>query len=163
MIARETTAHGNGWAATLADDIDSAQTRVTMTALSMLPPRIVQADDISRLWLALIHAAERGIEVTIALPAPSEAHPATLRNHTTALTLRAARIGAVLVPPARLLHAKTTTIDAAIAWIGSGNITAAAAHHNRELYLRTTDPRTVAEAMGWQRQQLAEGEPAWPK
>ena len=39
-----------------------------------------------------------------------------------------------------LLHAKTLSIDESIAWVGSGNWTAAASAHNREAYIRCHSP-----------------------
>jgi phosphatidylserine/phosphatidylglycerophosphate/cardiolipin synthase-like enzyme len=161
MTNARPTIHSDDWASRIAADITTAQTRVIMTALSMLPPRVTSSDALSALWLALIRAAERKIAVTIIMPMPSEAHPATARNHTTAMALRAAGIITSLVPAQRLLHAKTATIDAAIAWVGSGNLTAAAAHHNREIYMRTDDPRSVAEVYGFQLRQLADGVTTW--
>jgi phosphatidylserine/phosphatidylglycerophosphate/cardiolipin synthase-like enzyme len=39
------------------------------------------------------------------------------------------------VPQPNLLHAKSLVVDGLIVWAGSGNMTAAAAHHNHELYI----------------------------
>ncbi len=136
--------HGSTWAAKQADDIAAAQHSITMTAISALPPTRNARGVWPAWWAALTDAARRGVDVQMILPAPSRAHPATRANARTAERLAAAGVRPVLVPGPRLLHAKTALIDDAIVWCGSGNYTAAAAHHNYEAYTRTTDPQMVA-------------------
>lgn len=137
--------HTAGWPTALADDVSHCTVALSLSALSFLPPRAQRFDPFTRLWLAIDAAARRGVILTVAMPAPTLAHPATLRNDSAAATLRS--IGAVvsLVPPTNLLHAKSVIIDHAIAWVGSGNFTAAAAHHNRECWLRTDDAQVAAD------------------
>lgn len=137
------------WALHLALDISAAQRSVIMTALSLLPPRTLKPDDFSGVWLALAAAVRRGVAVQMALPSPTVAHPATLRNDAAAAALRDIGAVPIMVPPINLLHAKTVSIDSRIAWVGSGNFTAAAAHHNRECWSRTHEPSAVAELAGF--------------
>lgn len=152
-----TTAHSAGWAAAMAHDIAAAELSVTITALSMLPPRHDNATDWATWWRALTAAAARGARINVALPTPHIAHPATLRNAAAAAALRDIGAAAVLLPATNLLHAKSALIDANIAWVGSGNMTAAAAHHNIEIYIRTTDHRTALQLEGLQRQIIHAG------
>lgn len=156
-----TTTHHATWARDLAADINNATRAIIMTALSMLPPRTIKTDDMSRFWLALAAATSRGVAIQVALPQPSLAHPATLRNEAAARDLAGIGAACILVPPQSLLHAKTIVIDATIAWVGSGNFTAAAVAHNRECYLRTTDERAVAELAGFHAQTFNAGK-VWP-
>lgn len=154
-----TTIHAASWARDLATDIRAAKSTIVATALSLLPPRTIKPDDFSRLWLALADAATRGVGVTFILPAPTISHPATQRNESAAFALRSLGAAGVLVPPTRLLHAKTVLIDDAVAWLGSGNWTAAAAHHNREIYARTTDPIALLDIKAFHVQQLHDALP----
>jgi phosphatidylserine/phosphatidylglycerophosphate/cardiolipin synthase-like enzyme len=137
------------WPLELARDFDAANRSIIMTALSFLPPRTIKNEMFSKLWLAIATASRRGVAVQVALPAPTVAHPATLRNEAAARDLAAIGATTVLVPATNLLHAKTVCIDARLAWVGSGNYTAAAAHHNRECWMRTTDERAVASLAGF--------------
>lgn len=155
-----TTTHHANWAVDLADDISKAQRSIIITALSFLPPRVLKLDPMTRYWLALADAAKRGVAIQVALPAPHVSHPATLRNDAAVGELRKLGAVAVLVPPANLLHAKTICIDSLIAWVGSGNMTTAAASHNRECYLRTDDARAVAELAGFHARCFADGKDA---
>jgi phosphatidylserine/phosphatidylglycerophosphate/cardiolipin synthase-like enzyme len=137
----------------MTHDINSAADAITMTALSLLPPRQIKNDDITRWWLALCDATARNVAVQVILAEPNIAHPATLRNATAADALATIGVQVALIPTTRLLHAKTAVIDNLVAWVGSGNFTAAAAHHNRELYLRVKNEITAIEVRGWQMQQ----------
>lgn len=74
--------------------------------------------------------------MTLILPVPSKTHPATLSNITTGKTAANNGIRTEFMPQNRLLHAKTLVIDGLICWVGSGNMTAAAAGHNHEIYSR---------------------------
>lgn len=147
------------WSPPMAADVDIARHAITITALSLLPPRTLKNELFSRWWLSLASASRRNVAITVALPAPCVAHPATLRNIAAAADL--ANIGAacVLIPPANLLHAKTMRIDDAIAWVGSGNMTAAAHHHNRECWMRTDDKRAVEELAAFQAWCIDAGSP----
>lgn len=144
-----TTTHTRTWCADMTADIAVAERTIIATALSLLPPRTIRLDDFTRWWLALADAAARGVAIQVALPAPHISHPATLRNDTAAAELRKIGATAILVPVTNLLHAKTICLDSRVAWVGSGNLTAAAAHHNRECYMRTVEPRAVAELAGF--------------
>jgi phosphatidylserine/phosphatidylglycerophosphate/cardiolipin synthase-like enzyme len=95
------------------------------------------------LWRAFADAAARGLSITLLLPPPTKQHPATHNNIRAANALKQIGIKTIFVSGPRLLHMKTATIDATVAWIGSPNLTAAACAHNLELMLRTTDPATV--------------------
>jgi phosphatidylserine/phosphatidylglycerophosphate/cardiolipin synthase-like enzyme len=128
--------HGADWAAAMRAECDHAQTSILITALSVLPPGRDASGPWPELYAAWKTAAQRGIKVRVWLPAPSAAHPATRQNHTSAIKMAAAGLFPHLVPGAKLLHAKTCTIDCKSVWIGSGNFTCAAAHHNHEAYLR---------------------------
>jgi phosphatidylserine/phosphatidylglycerophosphate/cardiolipin synthase-like enzyme len=134
------------WAMRLRDDIFSAKQRIIISALSCHPPRKNSDHPLALLWAALEHAARRGVDVHMLLPAPSQAHPATRLNLLAAEKLNQIGVKTTLLPPGRLLHAKTVAIDAAIAWVGSGNWTAAAAAHNYEAYARI-EGQIMAEAL----------------
>jgi phosphatidylserine/phosphatidylglycerophosphate/cardiolipin synthase-like enzyme len=134
----ETTIYCREWARSMALDMHGATSSITLTALSYLPPRTLGLDEWSAWQIALDAARHRAILVVIMLPAPSTAHPATLRNQYAADIMRKMGATVALIPATNLLHAKTCLIDGRIAWVGSGNLTAAAAHHNRETYIRTT-------------------------
>lgn len=124
------------WAGRMAEDFEAASASITLSALSALPPRGSADTPNARLWSALRAAAARGVLVRLYLAAPMRAHPATAQNGTTARALQEQGITCRLIPPPKLLHAKTSTIDERIVWIGSGNFTSAAAHHNHEAWCR---------------------------
>lgn len=128
------------WAAPLAADIAAARSEVLITSLSLQPRRAATDHPITRLWSALAAAADAGALVTFILPTPHRAHPATQFNHAAARDLFEIGVRALFAPPANLLHAKTCAIDNRIAWVGSGNWTAAASAHNREAYIRAESP-----------------------
>jgi phosphatidylserine/phosphatidylglycerophosphate/cardiolipin synthase-like enzyme len=71
--------------------------------------------------------------------------PATRGNYGAGRACTAAGIHIHYVTGNRLLHAKTCIIDKHAIWIGSGNFTAAAAHHNHEAYLRADCAKIAAE------------------
>lgn len=132
--------HGEGWANHMAIECGNAQKTIHVSALSMHPPTPNGQGDWPELWRAWCIAAMRGVAVNIWLPAPSPIYPAT-KNNTGAgskITLNGMHIH--YVTGNRLLHAKTCVIDESSIWIGSGNFTAAAAHHNYEAYLRADCP-----------------------
>lgn len=124
------------WAQEMSSDIENAHASIVMSSLSFLPPRGTNCTSFGALWLALCAAALRGVKVDLFLPVPSNTHPATLQNITSANRAKCAGIDTNFVKLPRLLHAKSTVIDSLVCWIGSGNLTAAAANHNHEIYCR---------------------------
>lgn len=136
--------HTAAWMAALTNDIYHAKRSVRITALSINPPRDHQGSPLAMFWHALSVQKRDGIQVEIITQAPSKNHPATLWNQNAAQYAAFLGIPFTFHPMPRLLHAKTVLIDEQIAWIGSGNFTAAAASHNEEAYLRTDDPATAA-------------------
>jgi len=143
MTTSSITIHDR-WAEALTADIAAAHESITISALSMLPPRHITEAPLSRLWEALRAAAAREVEVTIYLAEPTAIHRATLQNGTTGLIAHRAGMTTHFVPQPQLLHAKTAIIDRLICWVGSGNFTAAAAHYNHELYCRFSNTEIAA-------------------
>lgn len=137
------------WAADIAADVAASRRKILLTALSCLPPRPTQTGDLRTLFAALAAAARRGVSVAVTLPAPTRTHPATARNYTAQQWFEANGIPCALLPLPGLLHAKTCQIDESILWVGSGNLTQAAATYNREAWIRTTHPATVAAYLGF--------------
>ena len=137
--------HGAGWAGALAAESNLAMDSIHASALSLAPPTPKATGDWPLLWRAWIAAAERGVAVQIYLPSPTQIHPATKGNIGAMRALIAAGISVHMVQGNNLLHAKTCVIDAHSVWIGSGNFTAAAAHHNFEAYLRADCPKIARE------------------
>jgi phosphatidylserine/phosphatidylglycerophosphate/cardiolipin synthase-like enzyme len=134
-----TTYHADMWAQSMSVDIDAASRSVFITALSMLVPAHVPDCGVGLIYRALQRASARHIRVDVRLAAPSRFAPASQSNILSAKRLAADGINVQLVPGARLLHAKTCTIDGSIVWIGSGNFTQQAAISNFEAYLRTVN------------------------
>lgn len=141
------TLHLTHWAAAMAADCNAAQSDIALSALSLLPPRTNSPGEWPTLWQALIAAAARGVRVTLYLAKPSPINLATTRNHGTAATANAHGIACRLIPGPHLLHCKSLTIDSRIVWIGSGNFTSAAAHHNHEAYIRAARPDFAAAVL----------------
>lgn len=137
--------HGNGWAEHMAEACSMAQKTIHVSALSMLPPGPNATGDWPELWRAWCAAARRGVQVHIWLPSPTSIHPATKGNTGAGRQIIAAGMHIHYVQPPGLLHAKTCVIDAASVWIGSGNFTAAAAHHNHEAYLQARCPKIARQ------------------
>lgn len=139
MIAN-TELHLSAWAATLTAECRQAQQSIIISALSCLPPRTKTPGQWPDLWQSWVDAAARGIAVTLYLPLPTNHHGATVQNLQVATD--AARVGIVcrLIKGPQLLHCKSVVIDRYAVWIGSGNFTAAACHHNHEAYIRTDCP-----------------------
>jgi phosphatidylserine/phosphatidylglycerophosphate/cardiolipin synthase-like enzyme len=144
-----TTTHTKTWAKDMAYDIEQAKRAILMTSLSLFPTRTLKLDTFSRWWLALADAVKRGVALQIALPAPHIAYQATMRNDIAAAMIREIGGTAIMIPATNLLHAKTCLIDASVAWVGSGNMTPAAMHDNRECYIRTNDTHAVADLAGF--------------
>lgn len=140
---QNTTLHTD-WARPLATDIAAARASVLLTSLSLQPRRRDGEHPISLLWSAMETAARAGARVLFILPAPSRVHPATAFNLSAAADLHAIGVLSAFAPAANLLHAKTASIDGLIAWVGSGNWTAAASAHNREAYIRAECPALAA-------------------
>jgi len=136
--------HAAAWASRLASDIDAANNRISISALSFLHPTTTARGPWPDLYRALVTARARGLPVEMFLAAPQAAHPATRQNATTAAHAHARDILVHLIPGPRLLHAKCCVIDYSITWIGSGNLTAAACGPNHELYVRI-DSQPIAE------------------
>lgn len=137
--------HGAGWAAALRADCDLASRSLHLSALSMLPPGANASGPWPDLWRAWIAAAKRGVDVHLWLPAPMTHNPATRGNFGAGSACTEQGIFIHYATGNRLLHAKSCVVDAHIVWIGSGNFTAAAAHHNHEAYLRADSPKIAAE------------------
>jgi len=156
MTTENTTLHFE-WAAPMATDIDRAMTSICISSLSLHPPRASRASNIGRLWDSLEAATGRGLSLAFFMPQSSKAHPATAFNESAAARLHA--IGATVhtLPSAYLLHAKTVSIDDAIAWVGSGNWTAAGSTHNREAYLRAESSRIAARLRNHWYEELKKG------
>lgn len=131
------------WATPMARDIAAASDQITITSLSLHPPKTDDARPIGQLWTALKAASIRRIKVRFILPATSKSHPATAQNFTAAARLESIGVQCQFIQPSNLLHAKTVTIDDKIAWIGSGNWTAAATGHNFEMYARIECEKTA--------------------
>lgn len=124
------------WALEIAADCENSQLEIMVSSLSMQPPRRPAQTPLGRLWQAWTDAAARGVQVNFFLAAPSKIHPATAQNATAAALAFKAGMQTRYIPQPNLLHAKSVIIDDLICWIGSGNMTAAAAHHNHEIYVR---------------------------
>jgi len=137
--------HGEGWAEHMAEQCALARKSIHISALSMLPPGQNATGDWPELWRAWCAAARRGVRVDIWLPSPTGIHPATKGNIGAGRAIVAAGLGIHFVQGNKLLHAKTVVIDAASVWIGSGNFTAAAAHHNYEAYLQARCPKIARQ------------------
>ena len=138
-----TTLHFD-WALPLVADLDAAASSVWVSSLSLHPPRVSRATNIGHLWTAIESAASRGLAVHFVLPRTNKSHPATAFNTAAGDRLHAIGAHVHTLNPARLLHAKTVSIDDALAWVGSGNWTAAASAHNREAYIRAASPQLAA-------------------
>lgn len=134
------TYHGEDWAQAMADDCKAAKLTLHMTALSCQPPRTKTPGEWPELYQTWLDAVSRGLSVEIWLPTASPSHPATRFNLESARRMIADGINAHIIPVRNLLHAKTCIIDSKISYVGSGNFTAAAAHHNHEAYIRTECP-----------------------
>lgn len=133
----------------LTKAIREAETRVSLTALSFLPPRREKSDDFGDLFRAIRAGIKKGVEVRIIMPGSHIANPATLGNTRTGNHLLEEGCTVVLRKSPYLLHAKTAVIDHKSAWVGSGNFTAAAAHFNRECWLETDDQKCVADLLSY--------------
>lgn len=136
VIASNLEYYGANWAYALRLECDQASRSLHISALSLLQPTPNGTGAWPDLWRAWKQAAARGVKVNIWLPAPMPHAPATRGNHGAGRACAEAGIQPHFVTGNRLLHAKTCVIDARSVWIGSGNFTAAAAHHNHEAYLR---------------------------
>lgn len=132
------------WAHEIAADCNAARSEITISSLSLSPPRAPSLAPMSALWRSWADAAARGVKVLIVLAAPCKIHPATAYNSGAAERAHAAGLAVRFVPQPRLLHAKSVLVDGRICWVGSGNMTTAAATHNHELYIRFESPEIAA-------------------
>jgi phosphatidylserine/phosphatidylglycerophosphate/cardiolipin synthase-like enzyme len=139
--------HLTGWAAPMKADVDAARWHIAMSAISIQPPRSKTPGDWPRLWAALCAAAARGVTVDLYVPRPTPQHPATRFNSYTASEAAAAGIHCHLIRGPRLLHCKSLVVDGRFVWIGSGNFTSAACHHNIEAYTRSDRPDFAAQVL----------------
>ncbi len=124
------------WAEEMRADCEKATHSILISSLSLAPPRHPSQTPFGRLWQSWADAAARNVQVTFFLASPTKVHPATAQNATAGALAFKAGIRVRFVPQPNLLHAKSAVIDEHIVWIGSGNMTAAAAHHNHEIYIR---------------------------
>jgi phosphatidylserine/phosphatidylglycerophosphate/cardiolipin synthase-like enzyme len=129
------TMHEN-WAEPLATDCSAARERIQISALSFSPPRKPSLTPFGLLWREWCNAVDRGLKVDIVIAAQVAHNAATLSNNSSAGFAAEQGITTRFVPPDRLMHAKSIVIDGRIIWIGSGNMTASAAHKNHEIYCR---------------------------
>lgn len=144
IIEQNLRYYGAEWAEVMADECRAASESIHVSALSLHPPTIHGSGAWPRLWKTWIEVAKKGIPINFWLPAPTKIHPATRNNTVSGAAIVANGMFVHYVTGNRLLHAKTCIIDAKSVWIGSGNFTAAASHHNHEAYLRADCP-AIAE------------------
>lgn len=150
--------HSAGWAERMAHDFDNARSLIECTALSFQAARKPALTGHPRLWQALCDAASRNVCVAITIPAATPSHPATAYNNAFAYQANQRGIVVHQIPMPRLLHAKTAIIDCEISWVGSGNFTAAAASHNFEAWIRTTDHQTARDLIAFRRSLTSKGD-----
>jgi len=150
------------WLPALCADIAAAKRAITLTSLRLDTPHGAAPSQISDLWAVLTDRAAAGLQVTVCLPSPAADSAATARNVSTARALHSHGIRCALLPRPGLLHAKSALLDDGLAWLGSANLTFAAARWNLELMLRTTDPPIVAQLASWLRAMRASPPPAAP-
>jgi len=143
------TVHTASWATQLTADLNAARATIRASALSILAPTPHMHGPWPVLWRAILAAPDRGISVRLAIPRPTKIHPATLWNHKAALQLQNAGVTVLWCDAPRLVHAKAWAIDCEILWCGSGNLTAAACHHNREAWLRAFSPGQATFLHHW--------------
>lgn len=124
------------WIKQMRADVENAAVIITLSALSVHPPKPDQITPFSAFMHALASARKRGVQVRAWATAPHASHPAAALNEAARRWFLAHGMEFRLVSGGRLLHAKTLTVDGQIGWVGSGNFTAAAAHSNHEAYLR---------------------------
>jgi phosphatidylserine/phosphatidylglycerophosphate/cardiolipin synthase-like enzyme len=138
MIIENAAYYDTNWADAMRLDVCDAKRAIMLTALSLHVPRSFNPQGWPGLWWALCDAVDRDVAVDVYLPAPMEHNPATQGNHTAGRLIEDSGMHIHYIVGNRLLHAKTLCIDGRVLWVGSGNFTAAAAHHNHEAYLRCT-------------------------
>jgi len=126
----------DNWAEPLAVDCSKATQRIQISALSFIPPRKPVLTPWGILWREWVNAVQRGVLVDIVLAAQVQHNAATLNNNSSAAYAAGFNITTRFVSGERLMHAKSIIIDNRIVWLGSGNMTASAAHLNHEIYCR---------------------------
>ena len=137
--------HGEGWAEHMATECDKAAKSIHISALSLLPPGPNSTGSWPDLWRSWCASARRGVRVDFWLPATNPIYPATSGNRKAGSTIQLNGMYIHYITGNRLLHAKTCVIDEQQIWIGSGNFTAAAAHHNYEAYLCADCPEIAKQ------------------
>jgi phosphatidylserine/phosphatidylglycerophosphate/cardiolipin synthase-like enzyme len=144
-----TSLHLQEWSRAMLNDIREARHTITIAAHSFLVPIGTARTSWLDTWETLIQKSAAGIYVSIYLPAPLLSHPATLNNVHAATKAHRNQIRCTLLKPPNVLHAKFAIIDNHVTWIGSGNMTSAAHHHNREVWLRCDNTAIAAELQAW--------------
>lgn len=143
------TVHTTAWAQQLAADVAAARQTINVAVLSLLTPTPRMVGPWPHLWRQLLTAPGRGVRLRLAMPRPTRVHPATHWNAKSAEPLQAAGAQILWCDAPRLVHAKCWAIDSHILWIGSGNCTAAACHHNRECWVRAWSPGQATFLHHW--------------
>lgn len=145
-----TSIHFAGWLDSICRDVIQAQHSIYLSALSLQPPPNTSTSPLFRFWAELETKAAAGLDVRLYIAAPAKQTPAAAYNGHAAEAAHERGIHAHLCPLPCLLHAKTVSIDRSIAWVGSGNFTAAAAAHNREAWIKTDHPPIAIDLANWQ-------------
>lgn len=128
--------------ATLLSAIRSAGTRIEVTAAYFAPTHQEQR--------ALIHAARRGVQVRLLLPAHSDSFPALAvqRSHYAALLRGGVKI---FEREDGILHSKTVVMDGVWSFVGSSNF-----DHRSILFNDEVDAVVIGSQTGDQMQQFFE-------
>ena len=137
------------WPIRMTNDFNQAQSTIVLSTLHYVAPEKKQLTNFYHLHTALCAAGDRGLDVMVLMAQPSRRHPATSSNIRAANALADHNILTKFVPQSHLMHAKTAVIDNSILWVGSGNMTPAAAHHNFEVFTRTESTDLALEFDEW--------------
>lgn len=127
------------WIKKMHENVEASTQSIYISALSMQAPAHKSITPHSKYMRAIAAACARGVRVCVWLAKPRPDIPATHANTGARQWLMAQGIECRFCDDGKLLHAKTMVIDGLLLWIGSGNMTAAAAHHNHEAYLCVSD------------------------
>jgi phosphatidylserine/phosphatidylglycerophosphate/cardiolipin synthase-like enzyme len=141
--------HLEEWSPALLADLRAAQHTITIAAHSFMVPIGAARTSWLQTWETLIEKSNQYCAVNLYLAAPLLSHPATLNNVHAATKAHKHGIRCTLLKPPRVLHAKFAVIDNHLTWVGSGNMTAAAHHHNREVWLRCEKLAIASELLEW--------------
>jgi cardiolipin synthase A/B len=123
--------------------IYSAQRRVTLTTPYFVPDEAMMT--------ALISAAQRGVEVTLIVPAKVDSHLASWASRANQGDLVASGVK-VLLFQGGLLHTKSIAVDGEFCLFGSLNLDPRSLHLNFEITLAIYDANFTAELEEVQRQ-----------